>query len=321
MLSSVAERVYWLGRYLERAESSARLVNVYSSMMFDLPKGAHLDWSTLLAISGSYNDYIEHNGDINEKLIVKYILFDAENLNSIFNSLKMARENARTSREVIPSEAWVQINDLYIYLRESVNPRLGRQARNEVLEKVIAGCQRLEGLFVACMSHNEAYAFIELGKRLERADMTSRLVDVGSINLLPSLAGDSGLYKIEPYQNLVWMNVLRCLSAYQAYRQYVHNRVSGEEVVRFLLQDEEFPRAISFCLDALIFYLDELPHHDPVKREVLRAKRICHEANVGELLQKGLLEFIDKLQVTFADIHLAISDAWFQPVKQEVDEE
>lgn len=314
MLSSVAERVYWLGRYLERVENAARLLKIYSAMLFDLPRGTNLDWSTLIDISGSHESYTKHFEGFDEKQVVNFLLGHADNPFSIFTSLSLARENARTSREVIPSETWEQVNALYYIVKESVNPRLGRSTRYTLLEKIISESQRIEGLFVSSMSHNEAYSFIEMGRKLERADMTSRLVDVGSINLLPAFSGKTKQrIFLEPYENIVWMNVLRCLGAFQAYRQQVHNRVSGNLVVPFLLKDEEFPRAIGFCLAALIEHLEKLPNNDDVKRAVTRVKRITREVDVTTLLDKGLLEFIDELQISIADIHEEISRVWFSP--------
>ncbi len=314
MLSSVAERVYWLGRYLERAENAARLLKVYSAMLFDLPRGSNLDWSTLVDISGSHESYNEHYDNYDEKPVVNYLFSDAKNPNSIFACLVLARENARTSREVIPSEIWEQVNALYYTVKENINPRLGRANRYILLEEIIADSQRIEGMFVSSMSHNQAYSFIELGRKLERADMTSRLVDVGSINLLPAFSEKTEKHSfIEPYENIIWINVLRCLGAFQAYRQQVHNRVSGNLVVRFLLQDEEFPRAIGFCLSALVENLERLPNNDDVKRAVARVKRITREVDVESLLEKGLLEFIDELQISIADIHEEISRIWFSP--------
>lgn len=322
MLSSVAERVYWLGRYLERAENSARLLKVYSAMLFDLPRGSSLDWRTLVDIVGGNESYAKKYQEFDEKQVIKFLLADADYPNSIFSSLVMARENARTTREVIPSEAWEQVNEIYHILKDNLNPRMGRAARYSLLEEIITNSQRIEGLFVSCMSHNKAYAFIELGRKLERADMTSRLVDVGSINLLPAFSTKTKQRVfLEPYENIVWMNVLRCLGAFQAYRQQVQNRVSGEEVVRFLLQDEEFPRSIGFCLNELVFYLEQLPNNEDVIRAVSRVKRITREVKVETLIDRGLLEFIDELQISIADIHEEILRIWFNLERKPVEAE
>lgn len=318
MLSSVAERVYWLGRYLERAENTARLVHAYSSLLFDLPRGTTLGWETLIDITGSNEEFAESYKGADEKSIMKFLMNDAGNQVSIFNNLRMARENARTSREIIPSEAWEQINNLYLSVKENNTAYLYRNKRNDFLLKVISDSQLLAGLLSGCMTHNEAYAFIKIGRKLERADMTTRVVDVGSLSLLPELMGNpQNRELVEQHRHVIWMSVLRCLSAYQAYRQQVHHRVSGTEVVRYLLQDDGFPRAVNYCLDELNFYLRKLPRHENVLRAVARVQRLSKDVDVPKLLKRGVLvEFVDELQISIADIHDELSLTWFSPVPE-----
>jgi len=311
MLSSVAERVYWLGRYMERVENSARLMDVYSNMLLDMPRGSNISWDILLDIAGMHELYAEKNTSINEVNVVRFLLADTHNPASVFSCLKMLRENARTTREVIPSEAWEQINELYLFTKDSIASGIGRKSRRELFQIMIADCQRLAGLLSGSMAHNTAYTFIQLGRLLERADMSTRIVDVGSISLLPAFSKLSKQL-LEPYENVVWMNILRSLSGYQAYRQNVASRVGGEGVVRFLLQDNEFPRAVNFCLDAINENVEQLPNHDDVQLAVERVKRITSEANVFHLLENGLLEFIDELQISIADIHDALNMTWFR---------
>jgi uncharacterized alpha-E superfamily protein len=120
---------------------------------------------------------------------------------------------------------------------------------------------------------------------------------------------------IQPYENIIWMNVLRCLSGYQAYRQTVHNRVVGEEVVRFLLQSDVFPRSLNFCLSELNAYVQRLPRHENVLRAVARVSRICKEVDINVMLRRGVMvQFIDELQISIADIHDELSSTWFRPV-------
>jgi uncharacterized alpha-E superfamily protein len=315
MLSSVAERIYWLGRYIERVENTARLLNVYSAMLFDLPRGTPLGWGTLIDIMGVNEEFIKKSDNFDERAVIRFLVSDPANHSSIFSSLRNVRENARTSREVIPSEAWENINDLYLYVRDNVSQCGSRGKRHEILNEIINHCQLIAGLLSGTMSHNVAYAFIHLGRKLERADMTTRIVDVGSINLLPGFSEKSSQRSIlEPYENVVWMNILRCLSAYQAYRQQVYNRVGGEEVVKFLLQDDDFPRSINFCLSQLSFFMQKLPNNENVQRAVARVQRITKEVTVSELLKRGLLDFIDELQISIADIHEEITNTWFRPV-------
>ncbi len=316
MLSRVGERIYWLSRYLERAENSARLMNVYSSLLLDLPKGARIGWHTLVEITGSFNEFDEKFQANDERSVIRFLLADTKNPVSILSSLEMARENARTTREIIPAEAWEQINNLYLYTRENAAKGISRGPRNQLLQQIIAHCQQLTGLLAGAMSHNSAYNFIRLGRNLERADMTTRIVDVGSVSLLPTLqvGGAASEPVIEPYENIIWMNVLRSLSAYQMYRQHVLDRVNGEDVVTFLLQDTQLPRSVIHCLSKLEFCLQKLPGNEDAILQVSRAQALVASADIPALLQKGLLEFIDELQVEIGEIHGRIAEAWFLPV-------
>jgi uncharacterized alpha-E superfamily protein len=316
MLSSVAERVYWLGRYLERVENTARLVNVYSTMLLDLPSGSHIGWSLLLDITGCGPDYARSHQTIDEKQVLRFLLADEQNPASIINSANYMRENARTTREVIPAEAWELVNNLYYTLREHFSRAISRRSRQQTLEIVIGDCQRIFGVLTGCMNHDTAFAFIQLGRKIERADMTSRIVDVGSISMLPAFS-PSMQHKqfLEPYENIVWMNVLQSVSGYQAYRQRTQSQVKGEAVVKFLLQDEAFPRALGYCLQDLERHLEKLPNRAEVQLAVARVRKITVNVRIGDLLQRGLLDFIDELQISIADIHEEIANTWFRPVE------
>lgn len=317
MLSRVAERIYWLGRYLERAENTARLLSVYSTLLLDLPTGSKIGWHTLVEIAGCKKEFDEKYQTTDERSVIRFLLADSKNSAAIMNSLEMARENARTTREIIPAEAWEQINNLYLYARDNVSTGIARGARPELLKEIIAQCQQIAGLFAGAMSHNNGYNFIRIARSLERADMTTRIVDVGSVILLPELAKNTDDDIPEPYENTIWMSVLRSLSADQMYRQHVLDRVNGEDVVIFLLQDEFFPRSVFHCLTKLELCLKALPKSRKVVKTVAHTKALVRDAEVGKLVGSGLLEYIDEMQVDFADIHDSITSAWFLPVAKD----
>ena len=175
MLSSVAERVYWLGRYLERAENAARLINVYSQMLFDLPRGSYLGWGILIDIAGCNDDYEKLGQPLEEKQIVRYLVADPKNPGSVLSSIHMMRENARTTREIIPAEAWERFNDLYLKMKDAVAHSLSRRGRQQLLEEVIGDCQRVFGLLTGSMNHDTAYAFIPV--RCRRCSATRCCVE------------------------------------------------------------------------------------------------------------------------------------------------
>ena len=319
MLSRVAERVYWLGRYVERIENTARLVNVYGNVLLDLPRPAKLVWESLIAITGSAATFAERHARADERTVVKFCLADRSNPASIISSCIAARENARTVREIVPSTTWEAINDLYIYLDEHVYAAPARRGRDAFLTYVIKSCQFIVGGLAGTMSRDAAYQFLRAGRYLERADMTSRIVDVGSANVFPWVTwmhGDAGVPSAgtSPYESILWMSVLRSLNALQMYRRLVPERVVAEDVVAFLLQDEAFPRAMAHCLKAVLSCLEKLPRNEAAVGTAQAALTHLREAEVAELLASGLFDFIDAMQIEFNELHGVISQTWFLPI-------
>ena len=318
MLSRVAERVYWLGRYIERMESAARLINVNSNLLLDLPKDVHLGWPSLIDIMGCHEEFQAKNLKDEELSVVRFLMADLSNPASIYTSIKLARENARTTREIIPTEAWELINDLYFYVKENIGRSTSRAQRQIFLRYVVQNCQQFVGMMAGTMSHTNAYDFIRLGRNLERADMTTRIVDVGTVNLITNtkVQKTQGGDALEPYINILWMSVLQSMSAYQMYRQHVLDRVNGEDVVTFMLQDEDFPRSVLSCLSALVTCLNKLPEGDEALKAVATAQRHIKTVNVADLLANDSLhEFIDTIQRDIASINNEIAKKWFLPVE------
>ena len=306
MLSRTAERMYWLGRYVERAENTARLVGVHSTLLLDLPRSAKLVWQTLTDIIDSTPTFFQQYEVANERNVVRFMLADESNSSSLLCSIRAARENVRTAREILPSSAWEQINEFYLFARENMQQALTRAGRHEYLDGVQKFCNQITGLLFGTMSHNDAYNFIRVGRNLERADMTTRIFDVGSANLLGR--GD------EPpvaYENLLWMSVLRSLSAFQMYRQNVRDRVNAEDVVEFLLKDREFPRAVAHCLEELNVCMNQLPRNENPLRVLARVRRMVAEVEVPELIKSGLHEYIDRLQLELSHVHAEVVQTWF----------
>ena len=314
MLSRVAERIYWLGRYLERIENTARLVSVYGNVLLDLPRPATLNWDSLIAITGSAPSFAERYTRADERNVVRFYLADRANPSSLVSSAGSARENARTVREMIPSSIWEGINDLHIYLQDHVDGALARRGRDAFLSRVIEYCQYLVGCMAGGMSRDAAYHFLRAGRYLERADMTSRIVDVGTANVFPwAQAGRDEDSEGSPYEAILWMSVLRSLEALQMYRRQVPERVRADEVVGFLLQNENFPRAVANCLAALQSCLRHLPRNEASLRTVSSAMKLIKDADVAALIaQQGMFDYIDRMQIAFNDLHAVIRTSWFE---------
>jgi uncharacterized alpha-E superfamily protein len=306
MLSRVAEKMYWYGRYFERAENTARLMRVYTNVLLDMPGGVKHIWEDLIKITGSSQLFYEKFKQGNERSVIKFMLTDRSNPASLLCSVSAARENARTTREIIPAEAWEKINEFFLYVRNNSDAALKQNTRHRFLSEVIDHCYQMTGLLFGNMSHGNAYHFIRMGRNLERADMTTRILDVGCINLLQEQANIP-----DAYDNILWMNVLKSLGAYQMYRQHVKDRVNGEAVVDYLIKDNQFPRSVRHCLIELENCFTKISGHEQPLREVIQTHRKVNKVDTAALMQAGLHEFIDELQIEFAEIHNAVGQTWF----------
>jgi len=299
--------LYWLARYIERAENTARMVMSFNLVSLDMPKTVTLSWKGLVAVTGTDDIFDEHYQRDDERNCVKFLLADHYNPSSVFSSLKAARENVRTTRDLVPSEAWEIVNELYLFARDNMDAGIGKRGRYQFLSEIVQRCQTLTGLLAGCMSHDPAYDFIRLGRNLERADMTSRQIDVGAIRFLKKASDDPS-----PYDGLLWTSILRSQSGFQMYRQHVKRRINGTDVVRFLLQDIPFPRAVAHALRYVQEALERLPRNEVPLRLVMQARRHALGADVDQLISEDRLhDFLDSLQQDIAEIHDAIVDTWF----------
>ena len=315
LLSRVAERVYWQARYLERAENMARLLQVFSALQLDLPKGIKLGWQSLIQITGHDTYFSSKYKQENERNVVKFLLSEKNGI-SLVDMLVSARENARTTREIMPTEAFELINGLYHFVRDHAEKGLHRAERNNILEQIVSRAQQIGGMLAGSMSRDEAYSFVRLGRSLERADMTTRIIDVDAQKLMPQLEVEGAEPEArEPYDNILWMNVLRSSSAYQMYRQHVQERVNGVDVAKFLLQNEQFPRSAAHNLTTLTKVLAKLPNSGKVTWQVNKTRRLVRNADLRGLMQRGLLEHLDRVQQEIGKVHYKIADTWFLPSK------
>ena len=308
MLSRVAENIYWLARYVERAENTARLVRVSSHLELDTPRGIAPGWLPLVEIAGLHDEFFAVEREPNERNIVRFLIGDANNPGSIISSLAMARENCRTVREVVPRSAWERINELFLFAKENTQSGLTKGGRDAYLEGIIAGSQGITGLLGSVMYRDAAWHFARIGRNLERADMTTRIIDVRSADLFPD-----DLLESRSLDTLQWISVLRSLSGYQAYRRHVAIRVSRSEVLVFLFHDSNFPRSVLHCVDAVDESLGELEDKGLPMRRTHGMQRHLRRTKVGELDQSSLHEFIDELQVDVMKLHAAIAEAYFPP--------
>lgn len=305
MLSRVAERIYWMSRYLERVENTARLVSVYSQLLLDLPAEAGLDWGTPLEILAVGDAYRSADGGQEE---LEYLLTGRANVASLLASVGQARENARTTRDVVPSEAWQAINELQLFAEGRLDA-VSRRHGSGVPGDIVRRCHEISGILEGGMSHGPAYQFVRLGRSLERADMTSRMIDVAAAIMM------TGREELEHHGSTIWRAVLRALSAYQMYRQYVRRRITGVDVLRFLLHDRDFPRSVMFCVGKLDDAAAALPRHEATRDKVAALQAGLAAMDPESQNYETVHQYIDELQVEFADLNNIMFETWLDPIR------
>jgi len=308
MLSRVAENIYWLARHIERAENTTRIIAVNANLLLDLPKGIAPGWRPLIDITGNAALFEQHHDDYGERQVVRFLLSDERNPTSIINSLAAARENCRTIRDIVPREGWEQINELYLFASEGLQRGLTKDGSYPFLKQLILGAQTITGLLSGTMLQDQGYSFLRIGRRLERADMTTRIADVRSASLVPAQTTE-----LRPYDTIQWVSVLKSLTAYQMYRRSEQIRVQRSAVLRFLFQSPAFPRSVLHCVDAVRASLESLPRNEAALRVAGRLKRNVAELKLARLSQSELHAFVDELQTDIANLHGEITATWFPP--------
>lgn len=271
LLARTAERLLWGARYLERAEDTARVVRAYSDLVFDYSDEL-LSWEPLAALTGTlkYADsssdergYVIPEGDTTgERTVIHYMLGDRNNPSSIVSSVTAARANLRTTREVMPREAWQAANHLSQYCDGAVVGAVERAVRDRFLGRVIETCRRLDGVLESTMTRGPAYYMLRLGRLLERADMTTRVLGVAAANALHNerFRRESGAREDIVIDEVQWMSVLRSVSALQMYQRATRGPIEGLAVVNFLMTYGPFPRSVQGCFDEMRLLLAALPN-------------------------------------------------------------
>lgn len=290
MLSRVAENLYWMARYMERAENTARLINAVTLMMLDMPR-AHFGWDSLIKITGLDHLFFEHYPEANEGSTIRFLLNNQHNPSSIIASITRARENTRSFREILPWESWEWVNELYLYAKGHLNEELDRRRRYEVLQGIIRRRQSILGLLAGTMSRDPAFQFLRIGRSIERADMTSRVLDVSHVVTIPYQGLENA-----PYADLLWMNILKALSAYQMFRRQVGGHTSEKSVACFLLKEVSFPRTVMHCLIEISDALHQLPQANPLLSKINRNVQLLAESSPEKLANGTLHDFIDQIQ-------------------------
>jgi uncharacterized alpha-E superfamily protein len=311
MLSRVADSIYWMARFVERAENLARFIEVTLNTILDQPEGADQQWEPLVFATGDHQQFTKRYGQPTAENVIRFLVFDREYPNSIISSLVAARENARTVREAISSESWEQLNEFYHFVRDAVNKPQAPVELSDFFFELKKYSHLFNGILDASMSHNKGWHFANLGRLLERADKTSRILDVKYFTLLPHVQ-DVGT----TIDDLQWSAVLRSVSGFEMYRKRYHG-ITIHRVVEFLTLDSSFPRAIRFCIDRADDSLHQIvgspsgSYRNSAEQRLGRLKAELAYMDIDTIINQGMHEFIDGLQNKLNSIGEAVHETFF----------
>jgi uncharacterized alpha-E superfamily protein len=319
MLRRTAGNLFWLARYLERAEWRARLVDVNYRLLVENPAEAKDAWWPLLAVTGEWDLFGEHYEAYDEHLVLAFFIFDPHNRSSIASCIEYARENCRAARNRISSELWLEINTLHLEARDWTSELMLSRGLVPFFADLRERFYRISGVIEITLPHDTGYDFLSLGKWLEAAENVTRLLDTRYHFLLPSPA-DVG----SPLDLSQWAALLRSASALESYRNTYGNSIAVERVVEFMLFDETFPRAVRFCIDKLEMALNRMEGACPVELQVThedsrgKAPTVhtlsnkLRAGNASAAIAGGLHEYLLAIQDDCAAISDEISSSYFK---------
>ena len=313
MLSRVADSIYWLNRYMERAENYARFIDANMNLTLDLPAGMPEQWQPLVFATGDRDLYLENYGDFDKNSVLRFLIEDKRNPSSIYSCLHRARENARGIRDWLSLDTWEHINDHFMEIRsamDNIDPILRDPL--PFTNTVRKACLFFFGLADTTVSHSEGWHFGHLGRLVERADKTSRLLDVKYFILLPKADDVGGSFDL-----LQWSSVLKSASAYEMFHRRF-DRISPRHIAEFLILDNEFPRAVRFCMEHAEESLRKISGRssrgftNPAEKALGRFRSQLDYTDIKDIFNQGLHEFLDLLQSRMNEIDVALHETFFQ---------
>ncbi len=313
MLSRVADSLFWMSRYVERAENVARFIDVNFHMILDGSTGRGEEWNPVVYTTGDNEDFEKRYQAPTREKVVHFLTFDLENPNSILSCVCAARESARTIRDVITSDMWESMNSFYLMLNDPNAVHRVAEAPYDFFSQVKQSSQSFVGITDLTLSHGEAWNFCRMGRLLERTDKTTRLLDV-KYYLLKTLLKTA---EHDASQDVMqWSAVLKSASALEMYRKK-HRKIDAAGVIAFLMTDREFPRSALHCLNAADEALHKVTgtprgaYTGPAEKEL---GRLCSEisyTDVDEILKSELHGYLDSFQTRLNTIGEAIHETFF----------
>jgi uncharacterized alpha-E superfamily protein len=312
MLSRLADSMYWMARYLERAGETARLMEINLLYLVEAEEdmGEEEKWRPILQITSTESLYVEQFGDtgISTPRVLQFISAGRTNPNSIRTCLRLFRENARVARDRISKEMWEAVNEIWMEFDERLKGPLTSERTRSLFVDLRNQVARFNGLVASTMMRGEAYAFFQLGGCLERADMTARIMDVKYHIILPDLTMVGSA--LDYYQ---WAALLKSLSGFEAFRRSYHSGFMPADVAEFVVLNRDFPRSIVFSVERMGAALEiiELQGKEKTAAAFEQLSAMV-KTTAQEISNEGLHEFLERLLASVTVLHNAVAEEFFQ---------
>lgn len=310
MLSRVAESIYWMSRQVERAENLARFLEVTLNLILDQPDSFVDPWEPLIRVTADDELFRERYGQPTAASVTQFLAFDTQYPNSMLSCLQLARQNARSVRETLSSEAFEQLNSFYHFVVDA-SRRPSLESANDFFDAVRQHALLWSGILDGTMAHDTGWHFANAGRLLERADKTSRILDVKYFNLLPRV-DDVGT----AIDDMQWSSLLLAISGFEAYRRH-HHMIDIEKVVEFFLFNGNFPRSVLFCVAGADWSLREIVQASrseipsTAEARVAKLRHRLSKTSVQEVIAGGMHQFVDGLQRDLNEVGRAMNEDFF----------
>jgi uncharacterized alpha-E superfamily protein len=288
MLSRRAKLTYWMSRYLERSNFTSRLLISTNELQIDLYLNDEVAWKPFLSVLGLTKDFTKVKRKINEKNIMKYFISEKINPSSIISCLQFSKENSLIIRDRLPEQSVIKLNELFLSFNKSITKNLNKNKYLDLLKSVIQGSQNFMYSTDLEMQRNMDYQFLRLGRFIERSDMMVRILETQTLR-------SKEHNKDYEYLTLEWINILKSISAFQAYRQYSNQDISISDIINFFLKTETFPRSVMWNLNQIERAIYRISNKNELLKEIKEIKK-----NVKKY--KVQIDKLDKLLIFLAQI-------------------
>jgi len=304
MLSRRAKLLYWMSRYLERSNFTSRLLITTNELQLDLTLDDEISWKPLLTVVDLNKDYLKLNKKYSEQKVIDYFIYNKNNSSSIFNSLSRSKENSLVVRDILPEQSIIKLNELLIKFNKSINKKNSKKNNLKLLNSIILGSQNFMYSTDLEMQRDIGYQFLRLGRFLERTDMMIRILQS---QVLRSKQHKKGY----EYLTLEWINILKSISAFQAYRQYSQQDISISDIINFFLKTDTFPRSINWNLNQIERATYRISKKNDLIKNIKEIKTSINKYKIKSDDLDNFLLFLEKILKKIDNLNYQIQKNYF----------